>query len=231
MAKTPEFVCTGLHLPRVHYWARVLVTPERLQRVKHGILTMGHVCLKPGERLEIDTCPGDDIERALSAGDPDTKAPLGACLVAWNGTEDITVYADDADHVAAISEPVTMALVTRQPHELITKEVWLHSDRINSIRVGGVQVSFDRSEDRAKKGPADEEEAEQNEYEGGTLGRLERAKATVAELARYAAEPLGYQAHVLRTALLHTIEDAIVQVQQDDRFASEAAAFAKRPAA
>ena len=160
MAKTPEFVVTGLHVPKVHFWARVLVAPERLQRVKHGILTMGQVFLKPGERLEIDTCPGEDIERALTAGDPDTKPPFGPCLAAWNGTGDVTVYADDADHAAAIAEPVTTALVTRQPFERMDRAVWLHSDRIASIRVGDVHVYFERSEDRAKEGPADEEEAD-----------------------------------------------------------------------
>ena len=159
MAKAPEFVCTGVHLPKVHYWARVLVAPERLQRVKHGILTMGYVCLRPGEVLEIDTRAGDDLGRAVTAGDPDAKAPLGACLVAWNGTEDITVFADDAHHEAAIAEPVRAALLDRQPDELISRAVWLHCDRIASIRVGGVQVFFDRSEDRKKEGLGEGEPA------------------------------------------------------------------------
>ncbi len=153
MAKTPEFVVTGVHVPGVHFCARVLVAPERLQRVKSSILRMGFVHLRPGEVLEIDTRVGEDLSRAVTAGDPDAKAPLGACLAAWNGTDDITVFADDADHVAAIAEPVRAALLDRQPDELISRAVWLHCDRIASIRVGGVQVFFDRSEDRKKEVP------------------------------------------------------------------------------
>lgn len=160
MAKTPEFVVTGVHVPGVHFCARVLVAPERLQRVKSSILRMGFVHLRPGEVLEIDTRVGEDLSRAVTAGDPDAKAPLGACLAAWNGADDITVFADDADHVAAIAEPVRAALLDRQPDELISRAVWLHCDRIASIRVGGVQVFFDRSEDRKKEGPSPEEPAD-----------------------------------------------------------------------
>ncbi|TXM72172.1 hypothetical protein FV226_13160 [Methylobacterium sp. WL12] len=63
-----------------------------------------------------------------------------------------------------------------------------------------------------------------NEWgEGGTLGRLERAKAQVEAVAYFAAPELGADAAHLRDVLLLTIEDAIVQVQQDDRFTANMA--------
>lgn len=156
MSKAPEFVVTGMTVPSVRFWARVLVRPHRLQDVKQSIIWHGRAVLQPGELLQIDTDPGDGIERAVTVGDPDAKRPWGHCIVAWNEIADVTVYGDDGDHLAAITEPVVDALVDRNPRELITKEIWLHSDRIDSIHVGGVHVHFDRDGDRKKVGPIDE---------------------------------------------------------------------------
>lgn len=148
MSKAPEIVVTGLLVRDVHLWACVLVRPERLQDVKHSIVTMGRADLQPGEILQIDTNPGEGIERAVTVGDPGAERPWGPGIVAWNEfRSDVTIYADDVGHIAAISEPVVTALIGRGPFELMSKEVWLHSDRIDSIHVGGVHVYFDRSED------------------------------------------------------------------------------------
>ena len=111
MQTTPEIVGTGLHVPKVHFWARVLVRPDRLQQVKHNILTMGLVFLKPGEVVEIDTRPGDDMKHAMTVGDHGATKPFPACIVTWNEiVGDITIYADDAAHLAAIADPVATAL-------------------------------------------------------------------------------------------------------------------------
>lgn len=145
MPRTPEFVVTGLHVPKVHFWARVLVRPDRLQQVKHSILTMGQVFLQPGEVLEVETRPKEDIERAMTVSDYDAERPWGACIVAWNETAgDVIVYGDDADHIAAIAEPVAEAMAGygRQAH--VDPGVYLDCNRISSIRVGDVHVYFER---------------------------------------------------------------------------------------
>lgn len=148
MSRKPEIVVTGVHVPGVHLWARVLVRPDRLQQVKHSILVMGRADLQPGEILEIDTDPGEGPEQAVTVGDPGAERPWGPGIIAWNEFRaDVTIYADDVDHLAAISEPVVTALFGRAPRELLTKAVWLHSDRIDSIHVGGVHVHFERAED------------------------------------------------------------------------------------
>lgn len=122
----------------------MLVHPGRLQQVMHSILTMGQVFLKPGEVVEIETRPGDDMKHAMTVGDPGATKPFPACIVTWNEiVGDITIYADDADHLAAIADPVATALA-RDADEFVNNAVWLHCDRINSIRVGDVHVFFER---------------------------------------------------------------------------------------
>jgi len=68
MSKAPEFVVTGLHMPGVQFSARVLVSPERLSKVKENILHFGSVCLQRGERLEIETRCGESLGLAVSVG-------------------------------------------------------------------------------------------------------------------------------------------------------------------
>lgn len=57
--------------------------------------------------------------------------------------------------------------------------------------------------------------------EGGTLGNLNRAKAQVESLANVAAGVVGESAVRMGEVLLLTIEDAISQVEQDDRITAE----------
>lgn len=137
--------------------------------------------------------------------------------------------------------------------------VSVDANSLVSIQIGDVLVCFDRSDDRKKAGPSPEEVSAQIDEErmffrstglthpvdaarsalspdgpaeGGTLGRLKRAKAQVSELASNSAASLCYHSHLLKEDLLHTIEDAIVQVRQDDRIASEMyAAVSGKPAA
>lgn len=166
MSKAPEFVVTGVHVPKVRFWARVLVRPDRLQQVKQSILRMGRAHLRPGEVLEVDTMPGDEIEEAMTVMHRDVDRLTGACIVAWNETGDVTIYSDDADRVAAITAPVTIALVDRDPHELLTKAVCLHCETIDSIHVGSVHVHFDRPDEA--KAPREDDAVEDIKLRPGT---------------------------------------------------------------
>ncbi|KQU31077.1 hypothetical protein ASG63_16390 [Methylobacterium sp. Leaf94] len=151
MSKAPEFVVTGVHVPQVDFWARVLINPERLQQVKHSILTLGQVYLQPGEVLEVDTRSKEDIERAMTVMHPRAGRLVGACLVAWNEIKsDVTVYGSNSDRIASVADCVVSALSGRTgPFKWDRKNqaILLHSDHLDSIRVGSVHVHFDRAED------------------------------------------------------------------------------------
>lgn len=55
MSRKPEIVVTGLHVPNVHLWARVLVSPDRLAAAKESIIHRGAVHLSRWDVLEIET--------------------------------------------------------------------------------------------------------------------------------------------------------------------------------
>lgn len=154
MARTPEFVVTGLHVPAVHFRARVLVTPERLQQVKEGALQRGQIFLNPGEVLQIDTRP-DDVatspRRALTVKDDDAKTLRAMCLVAWNELGgDITIYGDDADRLASIAQLVGDALSGEPCGGIRGLGAWLHASHLTSIQVGDVHVFFPRRGEEEK---------------------------------------------------------------------------------
>lgn len=171
MSKMPEFVVTGVHIPAVHFWARVLVSPERLQQVKESILRMGQVFLQPGDVLQVDTRPDvadAAIRRALTVADYDVETLRATCLVAWNELGgDITIYGDDADHLAAIAQPVGRALAGEPTVSLRGVGTSLHSESLNSIRVGDVEVFFARKD---REEPEDEPAAKDPDWYPSRLG-------------------------------------------------------------
>lgn len=198
MAKAPQLVVTGVHVPMVRFWAQVLVSPDRLQDVKHSILQQGSVVLRHGEVLEIDTMPGDETEEALTVRHGEVERLTGASLVAWNQTGDVTVYSHDADRVAVLTDPIRIALVDREPDELLTKAVLLHCETIDSIQVGGVHVYFDRivetyddvapKDDLAEEGdPEDEAYRASMGRQAGLKAALEAEKLTAKKLRRFRA--------------------------------------------
>lgn len=189
MAKAPQFVVTGVHVPQVRFWARVLVSPDRLQDVKHGILLQGHVVLRHGEVLEIDTMPGDEVEPAMTVRHGEVERLTGASLVAWNDTGDVTVYSDDAGRVAVLTDPIRIALVDREPDELLTKAVLLHCETIDAIHVGGVRVYFDRVVETYDDDADPEDEAYRASMgrQAGLKAALEAEKLTAMKLRRFRA--------------------------------------------
>ncbi|MCG5246854.1 hypothetical protein LPC10_17795 [Methylorubrum sp. B1-46] len=158
MAKKPDFVVTGVHIPKVHFWARVLVTPERLQQVTDLALRQGQVFLNPGEVLQIDTRIGDDSApaetiRTFTIRDYEADTPCATCLVAWNGTAgDITMYGDDADILACLASSAN-GLFSGATRMVEDDGFALNSDLLSSIKVGDVQVFFPR---KAREEPEDE---------------------------------------------------------------------------
>ncbi|KQO91639.1 protein of unknown function [Methylorubrum extorquens] len=144
MARVPEFVVTGVHIPRVHFWARVLVEPERLQQVKDLALRQGQIFLNPGEVLQVDTSGTRERERALTVSGFETDTPRLTCLVAWNEIAgDITIYGDDTDDLPVIARSVEIALTGMAAAQ---GGVALRFEGLTSIQVGDVQVFFPRKE-------------------------------------------------------------------------------------
>lgn len=164
MSKKPEFVVTGLHIPAVHFWARVIVSPERLQQVKESILQCGQVLLNPGEVLQVDTQGGDEITNALTVTDNETSSLRATCLVAWNGRDDVTIYGDGTDFLAAVARTVEDVLLGNPG---CSRGRGVNADDLLSIQVGDVQVFFPRKEEEE---PADEP-AEREELSSRKLPR------------------------------------------------------------
>lgn len=161
MSKAPEFVVTGLHVPSVHSWARVLVTPDRLSEVKESVLHRGSVHLHRGDVLEIETECGSERGLAIRAN---TRTDMGFellhpgfCLVAWNGIAgDISVYSDNDDELAAMYVPIVDALFHRD--RVVVGPGFIDADRITSIVVGGVTVFFEREASAKPEGGPDQDD-------------------------------------------------------------------------
>ncbi|WP_198580331.1 hypothetical protein [Methylorubrum sp. DB1722] len=153
----------GVHVPAVHFWARVLVTPERLHQVKERVLRTGQVFLQPGEVLQIDTRgsgDGDEIAPAVTVTDYDPGTPRSTCLVAWNDRDDVTIYGDETDTLAALAGPVSDALAGIRLPGRDGPGVTLNAELLRSVRVGNVHVSFPRKD---REEPETDEPAEQEE--------------------------------------------------------------------
>ncbi|TXN47345.1 hypothetical protein [Methylobacterium sp. WL7] len=180
MSKAPEFVVTGLHVPKVHFWARVLVGPDRLAQVREGILHRGNVYLDRGDILEIETECGDEKGLALRVNThPDDGRidllPTGFCLVAWNGVAgDINIYGDNQDEFAAMYAPILDALLYRD--RVGRGHGFLDANKITSIVVGGVTVFFERDGTKDEAEPDDD----RDEAYRASIGRQAGLKAALA---------------------------------------------------
>ena len=182
MSRKPEIVVTGLHVPNVHFWARVLVSPDRLSAAKESIIHRGAVHLGRGDVLEIETECDDEkglalrVNAHLNGGHVDLL-PSGFCLAAWNGIAgSINIYGDNQDELAAMYGPILDALLYRGRAR--GGAVYIDADKIDSIVVGGVTVFFERD------GVKDEVEADgEQDQDAAYLASVKRQKELRTALA------------------------------------------------
>ncbi|MBO1022076.1 hypothetical protein IPV08_19140, partial [Methylobacterium sp. SD274] len=170
MSKKLEFMVTGVHVPKVCFSARVLVSPDGLQQVKASALDMGQIYLRPGEVLEIDAQDVDGVRQAVRVSDPHAKSTRDACLFGWSEfAGDVTIYADETDLLARIAYLVPAALRGQGPqHKGAEGEsggVFLDAKHLNSIQVGGVQVFFNRAREKEEDEPEGEPKGKKRTFD------------------------------------------------------------------
>lgn len=199
MSKAPDVVVTGLHVPQVRVWARVLVSPERLAEVKESILHRGTAHLDRGDILEVETACGDEKGLALrvnihAKGGNFELLPAGFSLVAWDGIAGgISVFGDNQDELAAMYGPVLDALLYRE--RVVVGRCNLDADTITSIVVGGVSVTFERDGTKDEAEPDDD----RDEAYRASMGRQAELKQAL-EAEKLVAMKLRVFKPALRSA-------------------------------